>query len=319
MRSPHLNRLDSKFQTLAAPRGRKGVVYWLLLPHAFHLQRGDGLEWLECGAIARLEWARHGFSLRRGGSSAAPAQGLNLGFTLADSREAVEANRLRFFRALGVDRFALADLQQVHSARACRATRAGGGVAYISADPFAPAPTRLPAQASLKPEADTLVTDEAEVLLAIRTADCLPILVADSDRRAIAAVHAGWRGTLAGVAEAAIAAMGRAFRSSPPNLVAALGPSIRSCCYEVGPEVEEAFRNRWPGSETFFQRRYPNARPMLDLAAANLAQLHRSGVPSSQIHVAEFCTACRTDLFFSHRKEGARTGRMMSVIGIKPP
>jgi len=268
--------------------------------------------------MARLEWVRHGFSLRRGGSSATPAQSLNLGFTPTDSNEAVEANRRRFFRALGVDRFALADLQQVHSARAYSATRAGGGVAYVSADPAAPAPTSLPVQVGPRPEADILVTNEAEVLLAVRTADCLPILVADSDRRAVAAVHAGWRGTLDGVAEAAIAAMGRAFGSSPRSLVAALGPSIRCCCYEVGPEVEDAFRKRWPESGAFFHRSSPNARARLDLVAANLAQLHRSGVPSSQIHVAEFCTACRTDLFFSYRKEGAWTGRMMAVIGIKP-
>jgi len=269
--------------------------------------------------MARLEWVRHGFSLRRGGSSAAPAQGLNLGFTPADSSQSVEANRRRFFQALGVDRFAFADLQQVHSASAYRATRAGGGVAYISADPAAHAPTRLPAQAGPRPEGDILVANEAEVLLAVRMADCLPILVADSDRRAVAAVHAGWRGTLDGVAEAAIAAMGRTFGSSPRSLVAALGPSIRSCCYEVGPEVEDAFRKRWPESGAFFHRPDPNARATLDLAAANLAQLHRAGVPSSRIHVAEFCTACRTDLFFSYRKEGAWTGRMMAVIGIMPP
>jgi purine-nucleoside/S-methyl-5'-thioadenosine phosphorylase / adenosine deaminase len=301
------------------------MVYWHLSSPVFDIQRRDGLEWLECEALRRLPWLRHGFSLRRGGMSAPPAEGLNLGFTPTDSREAVEENRRRFFRALGVADFLLADLQQIHSARTIRATRAGGAVAYspdIASGPGAAreSPPKGPTvQSALRPEADVLVTDEPGVLLAIRTADCLPILIADPQKRAIAAVHAGWRGTLAGVTGAAVAEMARAFGSNPASLVAALGPSIRACCYEVGPEVEEAFRKRSPENQKFFLRPSPEARVRLDLVAAAEAALGRSGVPAAQIHVADFCTACRTDLFFSHRKEGAWTGRMMAVTGIVSP
>lgn len=252
-------------------------------------------------------------------------EGLNLGFTAAQSRQTVEENRRRFFRALGVEGFLLADLQQVHSARAVRATRAGGAVGYCmdgATGPFAAGespPTWPTAQSAPRPEADALVTDDPGLLLAIRTADCLPILIADPERRAVAAIHAGWRGTLAGVTEAAVAEMVRGFGSKPANLVAALGPSIRPCCYEVGPEVEEAFHQRSPENDKFFLRPSPGARARLDLVAAAEAALRRSGVPPSQIHTSDFCTASRTDLFFSHRKEGAGTGRMMAVIGIVSP
>src|SRR5437762_971927 len=301
------------------------MVYWPLASSHFPIQTNEGLEWLGSEALRRLPWLRHGFSLRCGGVSARPAEGLNLGFAHADSREAVEENRRRFFHALGVENLLLADLQQVHSARACRATLAGGAVAYVSAARSGPdaatgplAETRA-ATLQSKPEADILTTNEPGILLAIRTADCLPILIADPERRAIAAVHAGWRGTLEGGTEAAVSEMARSFASKPASLLAALGPSIRSCCYEVGPEVEEAFRNRSPENQAFFLRPNPESRARLDLVAANLAQLDSSGIPSSQIHVADFCTACRTDLFFSHRKEGALTGRMMAVIGIAQP
>jgi len=295
-----------------------------LISPEFQVQRSGGVEWLECEALRRLPWLRHSFSLRRGGVSSQPtgAEGLNLGFTPTDSRGAVEENRRRFFHALGVEDFLFADVQQVHSAYTLRAERRGGAVAYVAgtacgSDAARESPPRGPTdQSALKPEADALVTRDPQVLLAIRTADCLPILIADPVRQAVAAVHAGWRGTLAGVTEAAIAEMARAFGSIPASLVAALGPSIRACCYEVGPEVEEAFRRRSPENEKLFLRASPEARARLDLVAAARAALERSGVPAFQIHVANFCTACRTDFFFSHRKEGARTGRMMAVIGI---
>jgi purine-nucleoside/S-methyl-5'-thioadenosine phosphorylase / adenosine deaminase len=292
----------------------------------FQTPGSDGIEWLECETLRRLPWLRHGFSLRRGRVTRqlAGTGRLNLGFTLTDSREAVEENRRRFFQAVGVEGFLFADLQQVHSARILRAKREGEAVAYVSDNATSSAaaresPPKRPTDPLVpRPEADALVTDEPGLLLAIRTADCLPILIADPERNAVAVVHAGWRGTLAGVTEAAIAELALAFGSKPASLVAALGPSIRACCYEVGPEVEEAFRQRSPENQAYFLRPDPKARARLDLVAAARAALRRSGVPTPQIHIADFCTACRTDLFFSHRKEGANTGRMMAVIGIVP-
>jgi YfiH family protein len=190
------------------------------------------------------------------------------------------------------------------------------------------------------PSGDALLTDQPGILLSVQTADCLPILLVDPARRAVAAVHAGWRGLLQRIAEKAVGEMQRAFHSRPEELRAAIGPSIRACCYEVGQEVVEAYRGRFTRSEGYFTAppagdaanasRYPllflSARPpgqgpdgaaaaRLDLVAVTRDQLQNVGLRSRYICVADFCTACRTDLFFSHRKEGL-TGRMMAVVGV---
>ena len=148
------------------------------------------------------------------------------------------------------------------------------------------------------------------MLLAIETADCLPILIVDPANRRVAAAHAGWRGTVARVAQAAVRALVAA-GSDPRQLVAALGPSIGPCCYEVGPEVEEAFGE--PGSRFFVAGK--EDRKHLDVAAANRAQLKEMGLRPANIDRVDFCTRCRADLFFSYRRDGANAGRMISVVG----
>jgi len=185
------------------------------------------------------------------------------------------------------------------------------------------------------------MTAEPGVLLNIRIADCLPVLLVDPRRRVVAAVHAGWRGALARVIEKAVGDMRRAFGSDPQKLIAALGPSIRACCYEVGEEVVGAFHGSFTGAARFFRtlpnrpeaatdrhsilflsayppghapERVPAAR--LDLIAVAQDQLSITGVKPANIQVADYCTACRTDLFFSHRQEGGSTGRQVAAIGI---
>ena len=164
------------------------------------------------------------------------------------------------------------------------------------------------------PDADASSTDEAGALLAIETADCLPVLIVDPVAHRVAAAHAGWRGTAARVASAAVDALTRA-GSSVKDLRVALGPSIGPCCYEVGPDVAEAFG---AANGRFFS---PGGgdRMLLDVAAANRAQLEEAGVPSSSIDHVDLCTRCRGDLFFSYRRDGANAGRMISVIGFSRP
>lgn len=160
------------------------------------------------------------------------------------------------------------------------------------------------------PDADASVAAEPGMILAIETADCLPVLIVDPVHRRVAAAHAGWRGTAARVAKSAVSAMIRA-GSTPMDLLVALGPSIGSCCYEVGPDVEEAFG---PSGSRFFVPGVAG-RKHLDVAAANRAQLEEAGVPGDQIDHLGLCTRCREDLFFSYRRDGASAGRMISVIG----
>ena len=170
--------------------------------------------------------------------------------------------------------------------------------------------TVFPAPWTEPPDADASLTGRAGELLAIETADCLPVLIVDVPHLRVAAAHAGWRGTVAGVARNAVAAL-VAQGSNPRDLRVALGPSIGPCCYEVGAEVEEAFG---PAGSRFLERR-PSGRSHLDVAGANLAQLEEAGVLPAHIDKSNLCTRCREDLFSSYRRDGAHAGRMISVVG----
>jgi YfiH family protein len=172
--------------------------------------------------------------------------------------------------------------------------------------------------------------------LGVQTADCVPILLADLKRRAVAAVHAGWRGTLQRIVAKAIGKMQMQFGTKPADLLAAIGPSIGGCCYEVGTEVASEFRSQFANASEWFDEfrtgdepnplQWLNMAPpghqpppksvLLDLRKANRAQLLDAGLRAQNIIVSDLCTACRRDLFFSYRKEAGTTGRLLSAIGI---
>jgi len=160
------------------------------------------------------------------------------------------------------------------------------------------------------PEADAAVATAAGLILGIETADCLPVLLVDPARRFVAAVHAGWRGTASGVVGHAVGAL-VARGARPEDLLAALGPGIGPCCYEVGDELRAAFGT---DGGAFFHPG-PRGRPHLDVRAANVAQLERAGIPSERIHSVDDCTSCRRDLYYSYRRDGAGAGRMISFVG----
>ncbi len=190
------------------------------------------------------------------------------------------------------------------------------------------------------PRGDALFTREAGILLAVETADCVPILLVDTKRRAIAAIHSGWRGTLERIAAKTLGRMQMEFGTRPEDVIAALGPGIGRCCYQVGSDVAREFNAQFPAARDWFDgafdalasgrsdphwlpwltMRPPGHRPPsptvnLDLLAANRAVLADAGVPACQISASGFCTACRSDLFFSYRREHT-TGRMLAAIGI---
>jgi hypothetical protein len=161
-----------------------------------------------------------------------------------------------------------------------------------------------------RPEADAAVARARGFIIGIETADCLPALIVDPARRAVAAAHAGWRGTAAGVARRAAAALLGA-GSRAEDLIAALGPAIGACCYEVGDEVRAAFG---PGGEAFF-RDGVRGRAYLDLRAANRHQLREAGLAADRIHDVADCTRCRGDLYHSYRRDGRGAGRMLNFVG----
>jgi len=202
-----------------------------------------------------------------------------------DGNETPEASRARVARALdGGGRLLL--LKQVH------------GAAVVAA-PW-----------DRTPEADVSVATAPGWLLGIQTADCLPVLLVDPRRRHVGAAHAGWRGTAAGAAVRAVEAL-TARGSEPEDLVAALGPSIGPCCYEVGDEVRTAFG---PSGAAFF-RPGPNGRSHLDVRAANVRQLLDAGLRPEALHHVADCTRCRADRYHSYRRDGRAAGRMISFVG----
>jgi YfiH family protein len=158
------------------------------------------------------------------------------------------------------------------------------------------------AEAGFAGEGDALLTNRPHVIVSVRTADCLPILLADPRHHAVAAIHAGWRGTAARIAETAIANMVKEYGTSPEELIAAIGPGIGPCCYEVGAEVAMLFGLKRAGK--------------VDLAAANRSQLIEAGVPAAAIEVLPLCTRCDAGTFHSYRRDGNRAGRMISYAGI---
>lgn len=275
---------------------------------------------LRAKTLGRLPWLVHGFSTRVGGGSSGFGRtgDLNLGASEKDKRAAVERNQARFLEALGARRWPVVTLRQVHSdalhvvERAPRRPLAGDG----------------------------LLTRAPGVLLVIQTADCIPVLLADPENRAVGAFHAGWRGTLARIVEKGVGRMRKEFGSDPAKLVAAIGPGARACCYEVGRELRDKFESQFDYAAELFvdvyrsdlvREKYPllfltarapghseqlGPRLHLDLAAANRRQLEQAGLRARNISDLGLCTVCRPRQFFSYRRDG-KTGRLWGAIGVR--
>ncbi len=282
------------------------------------------IEIVRAPAFQRVPWLMHGFSTRTGGVSHVYAPGqrageLNLGFTASDSRENVLENRRRFLEALGAPPdAALVTLLQIHSSVVRRAVRQDAARIF---------------------RGDGHITNQPGVLLAIQTADCIPVLIADTKRKAVGAFHAGWRGTLKRIVENGVGRMRAELGSHPQDLIAAVGPGIALCCYAVGEEVRGEFASQFAYAPQLFRElsesdpireKYPllflTARAPghsdlgpqlhLDLMEANRRQLLDAGLSQESITVIGHCTRCQRNRYFSWRAEQGFTGRMLSVVGI---
>jgi YfiH family protein len=237
---------------------------------------------MEILTSALLAGFPHGFTTRAGGASRPPFDALNLGGAVGDDPAAVAENWARLREATGLG---FARVRQVHGVRAVRAERAG--------DPLE--------------EADAVVSMARGLAACVSVADCVPVLLADPESGAVAAVHAGWRGTIAGAAAEGVAALARAAGAPPGRLLAAIGPSIGPCCYEVSPDLADRF-----GRQISPDVVLPG--PHLDLWAANARVLAAAGIAQDRIDVLRRCTACEPGVFFSHRRDAGRTGRQVAYI-----
>lgn len=244
-----------------------------------------------------LPWLVHGVTERVGGASTAPFASLNLGLHVGDDAERVRENRERVAIAAGLPLSHMVCAAQVHGSEAAlvSAEDAGRGASVFS---------------DAIPGADALVADEAGLLLALFFADCLPILLADRENRVVAVAHAGWRGLVGGVIENTLQTMTGRFGSRPESVVAAIGPGIGPCCFEVGGEVAE----RFPAA---VMESGAEDKAHVNLAEAARLRLVQVGVSPASIESAGICTACHTERFFSHRAEHGRTGRMGAFIAIR--
>jgi hypothetical protein len=276
---------------------------------------------LKSASLKQVPWLVHGFSTRTGGVSSAYGGGaLNLGYTKHDSNSAVVQNRRRFLKKLGLgtNSWTLVTLRQIHSDL----------IHKIDGPP------------DHTLAGDGMITNAPELLLAIQTADCLPVLLVDPKKRAVGAFHAGWRGTVQRIVEKGVGEMQRWFGTRPRDLVAAIGPGVHACCYEVGEEVRMRFESQFAYAGELFselkdsdpvREKYPllflTARApghsdlpiklFLDLVKANRRQLLDAGVAEKNITASPLCTSCRSDLLFSYRKERGVTGRLLGVAGIR--
>ncbi|MBK6768149.1 MAG: peptidoglycan editing factor PgeF [Ardenticatenales bacterium] len=258
---------------------------------------------LRSALLDGLDGLRHAFTTRNGGVSAAPYAALNLGLHVGDAAEAVVANRAAVAAALGLDAGALVLAEQVH----------GADVAVVGSADRGRGALR---PATALPGCDVLVTAEPGVALVALAADCVPILLADPVRRTAAAVHAGWRGTVAGAAGAAVRAMA-ALGSRPGDVRAAIGPCIGVEHYDVGGNVADAAAAAWPddAARWIVDRRGATA---FDLAAANRDQLVAAGLAPDHVAMCGISTAGDVGTWFSHRAEGGRTGRQAGIVGWAP-
>lgn len=256
----------------------------------------EGVRALACASLERDGFA-NAFSTRGGGVSPYPEASLNLAGFDEDSAGNIQENRRRFVSLLD-GAWTLAVCWQVH----------GADVRVVR--------DKIEAQ-SEDVRCDALATVEARVLLGVKTADCVPVLLADPRSGACAAIHAGWRGTLAEIVARALEAMREEFGTEARDVRAAIGPAARACCYEVGADVIEAFRAKFTYAETLLTPTR-EGHALADIQRANREQLIQAGVAPERVHTLPLCTICRKDLFFSYRRDRklyGRTGRLLSVIG----
>lgn len=302
----------------------------------------NGVRWLPVPGWQRDSWLWAGFSTRQGGLSRAycaddaPGE-LNLGLTPADDRETVLKNRALLAEAVtGSAATPLVPIRQVHSNLVVRLTAADAARTL-------PWKAGVPSDrsTSLGWKADGSFTSEPGILLAVQTADCIPVLVADRKQHVVGAFHAGWRGTVKRIVELGVGRMRLEFGSRPEDLVAAIGPGVGPCCYAVGDEVRTEFESQFVYAQELFHevsdsdpirtrypmlfltQRAPGHSPIgpalhMDLVEANRRQLLDAGLKPRAIRIIGGCTQCHRELFFSHRGAQGHAGRLMAVIGIRP-
>lgn len=263
------------------------------------ITKSGKVHYLEPKLLAGKGVSVQGFTTRHEGVSRPPYNSLNLGLSTLDSPHSVEGNRSILARAFGTRVEKLVTVTQVHGSDLLLLDQPNPDFAHF-----------------LRLECDGIVTDQPGVIIGVCTADCVPVLLLDPVRRVIAALHAGWKGTAEGIVRKGVEAMAGMFDCNPADILAAVGPAIGPCCYEVDQPVANAFRQ---AGNDFDVCAEPSgeARWRLNLLEMNRRQLLRAGVDERNIETTPLCTCCEKDLFFSYRRDKGETGRQMGFIMLK--
>ena len=287
---------ESRVQSPESEDQRPKSENEILAENGFYWREKDGVKVLVCRPLEEKGFV-NGFSTRLGGVSPFPKNDLNLAGFGVDTECNINENRKRFLSVFDAG-FLLATVWQVHSDKI-----------QILKDEF---------ELLLEEEADALISNISEVLVGVKTADCVPILLGDTKTKAFAAVHAGWRGTANSIVKNAVENMRKTYGTNAKNLICAIGAAASVKNYEVGQDVIDAFAEKFSTCGKLFKTREGHA--LIDLHLANKEQLLSVGVLPENIFTAPLCTMERTDLFFSYRVEKklyGKTGRLMSVIGLR--
>lgn len=269
----------------------------------YKVMKSGGLEYIVFKLFDNIDWIVHAFSTRNGGVSKGPYKSLNLGIHVGDSYENVLENRARFARSVGVNPQSLVSGAQVH----------GDKVQLVS---IMHKGRGAESDSDALPGVDALVTNLPGLPLTSYYGDCVPVFLLDPLTRVIALAHAGWKGTVLRIAQKTVLNMHSRYNCKPENCLAVIGPSIGQCCYEVDNQVINRLRLSFPDWNDFAISS-GEGRWKLNLAALNKKALIDAGLVKDNIVVADLCTSCNKDLFFSHRSSGGHTGRMASIIMIK--
>ncbi|HVB97182.1 MAG TPA: peptidoglycan editing factor PgeF [Chloroflexota bacterium] len=263
----------------------------------------QGVRWFEFGHFDRWRQVLAVVSSRGHGVSHAGKATLNLSYAVGDAPERVAENRRRLIEALGIQATRIVCAAQVHGAETALVDEASAGAGFLTST------TAIPL-------VDALATDRPNLFLWLGFADCVPIVIFDPERPAIGIAHAGWRGTLLDVSRSLVTTMQAAFGSRPAALWAAIGPAIGPCCYEVGRDVETAFRDRWGNTTDEIFHDLGSGRH-LNLWKANRLSLEAAGVLPGHISLSRACTSCQNEDFFSHRAQHGEAGRFAVIVGLR--
>ena len=265
----------------------------------FSLKTTQGISFLSCDAFERTGGIAHGFSTRLGGVSEGVWSGLNLGYNRGDGPDRVRENFRRFCTAIGGDYEGLVKTRQVHGHHVQPVTATDKGM-----DPIPPAPW----------ETDGLITDVPGLCLAVFCADCVPVLLYDPVRKCIAAVHSGWRGTASAIAARAAEQMAADYGCARSSILAAIGPSIGRCCFETHADVPDEMTAALGPLAAPHIDSLPSGKFRVDLKGIIRSTLLDAGLKATHIDVSDHCTACRSDLYWSHRVLGDQRGSMAAMI-----